>query len=126
MPANARQVVVAEYAVDAGIVLKTQAEHNVALAEVAIRLAGGTSPVRVCGEGAALLRAEIAHGDVSPANVNFVEQAATSKFIASHARRLLEAFETAGAADETALNDLSPIYAAPSSAEINFGTIVTS
>jgi hypothetical protein len=50
--------------------------------------------------------------------VSFVNEAVTATFIADHARRLL------AASDET-VRDLKPIYAAPRSAEIKLGAIVT-
>lgn len=119
MPANARQLVIAEFAVDREGISKIQAEHNVAVDELVRQLAEDSAPTLVGGEGAARLRDELARRSSSHAHVHLVEQAVTAKFIADYARRL-------SATGDATRYDVSPIYAAPSAAEINSGTIVTS
>lgn len=115
MPANARQVVIAEFAVEPGCIRKCQAEHNIEAGALVRQLEADTVPTLVCGEGAALLRDAIAPRSWPPAHVGLVNRAVTARLVADHARRLL-------AANAETLFDISPIYAAPSSAEIKLAT----
>ena len=110
--ANARagELAIAEFARHEGSLRKVGVEHNVPMVELADALAAAAVTTLVCGEGASMLSEAVGHPH---AHVTFNSQVATAEFIARQTWRLL-------ADDPAALADVSPIYAAASSAELNF------
>lgn len=107
---RAGEVAVAEFALQGDGWQKLGPERTRTIAELRTLLVATPTPTLLCGEAADELRMEV---DANP-QVAFVPRAALASELARYARENHEAG-----------TNCSPIYAAPSSAELTFGTVVT-